>query len=155
MRILFLSPMETNGNSFYSELTPNGFIQSESAAKLLFHFRLDHIYCACDLSILQSLKYFLDRSGGRISFENALNRDNCNKGIGDMPIRYQKYINYYYHPLLKSDDVPIFDINERTNNISDYFSLNKVNRELAEENARLRELLIEATKISLDSFLTK
>ncbi|WP_339609742.1 rod shape-determining protein MreC [uncultured Roseivirga sp.] len=43
------------------------------------------------------------------------------------------------------------NINERTNNISDYFSLNKVNRELAEENARLRELLIEATKISLDS----
>jgi len=43
------------------------------------------------------------------------------------------------------------NINERANNVSDYFTLKKVNRELAEENARLRQLLLGGINQSLDS----
>lgn len=46
------------------------------------------------------------------------------------------------------------NINERTNNISDYFSLKKVNSDLAEENAGLRALLLQLTKTPLDSLKT-
>tara|TARA_A100000171_G_C2129253_1_gene145574 strand:- start:498 stop:1352 length:855 start_codon:yes stop_codon:yes gene_type:complete len=46
------------------------------------------------------------------------------------------------------------NINERTNNISDYFSLKKVNSDLAEENARLRTLLLQLTETPLDSLKT-
>ena len=43
------------------------------------------------------------------------------------------------------------NINERANNVSDYFTLKKVNRELADENARLRQLLLGGINQSLDS----
>ncbi|MGW8122498.1 rod shape-determining protein MreC [Roseivirga echinicomitans] len=43
------------------------------------------------------------------------------------------------------------NVNERTNNISDYFSLKRVNHELADENAQLRALLLQTNKVSLDS----
>tara|TARA_R110000850_G_C9945960_1_gene463293 strand:+ start:108 stop:884 length:777 start_codon:yes stop_codon:yes gene_type:complete len=46
------------------------------------------------------------------------------------------------------------NINERTNNISDYFSLKKVNSDLAEENAMLRALLLRVTETPIDSLKT-
>ena len=40
---------------------------------------------------------------------------------------------------------------ERTDNISDFVALKKVNKELSEENARLRQLLLSLDASSLDS----
>lgn len=42
-------------------------------------------------------------------------------------------------------------INESTDNISDYFSLKRVNEQLAEENARLKSLLLSNPTLPLDS----
>ncbi len=42
-------------------------------------------------------------------------------------------------------------INERANNVGEYFSLKRVNQELAEENALLRELLLTSLPEPLDS----
>ncbi|WP_420384883.1 rod shape-determining protein MreC [Roseivirga sp.] len=44
-------------------------------------------------------------------------------------------------------------INESTNNISEYFSLKKVNKQLAEENARLRSLLLSQETLPTDSLV--
>lgn len=44
-------------------------------------------------------------------------------------------------------------INESTDNISDYFSLKKVNEQLAEENARLKSLLLSSPALPLDSLI--
>ena len=42
-------------------------------------------------------------------------------------------------------------VNERANNVNEYFTLKKVNRELAEDNARLRTLLLTRVPQSIDS----
>lgn len=44
-------------------------------------------------------------------------------------------------------------INESTNNISEYFSLKKVNKQLVEENARLRSLLLSQETLPTDSLV--
>ena len=42
-------------------------------------------------------------------------------------------------------------VNQTTGNISEYFSLKRVNKELAEENARLRALLLSQESLPIDS----
>jgi len=59
--------------------------------------------------------------------------------------------DYQRSAYLKSSSSLIGSITESSDNVGEYFGLKRVNRELAEENARLRELLLSSPKIALDS----
>ncbi len=59
--------------------------------------------------------------------------------------------DYQRSAYLKSSSSLIGSITESSDNVSEYFGLKRVNRELAEENARLRALLLATSKVSLDS----
>ncbi|OEK02523.1 rod shape-determining protein MreC [Roseivirga sp. 4D4] len=59
--------------------------------------------------------------------------------------------DYQRSAYLKSSNGLIGSITESSDNIGEYFGLRRVNRELAEENARLRELLLSKPGISIDS----
>lgn len=59
--------------------------------------------------------------------------------------------DYQRSAYLKSSSNLIGSITESSDNVGEYFGLKRVNRELAEENARLRELLLANPKSILDS----
>ncbi|MBO3698962.1 rod shape-determining protein MreC [Roseivirga sp. E12] len=59
--------------------------------------------------------------------------------------------DYQRSAYLKSSANVIGSVTESSDNIGDYFGLKRVNRELAEENARLHELLLAQPRIPLDS----
>lgn len=59
--------------------------------------------------------------------------------------------DYQRSAYLKSSSSLIGSITESSDNVSEYFGLKRVNRELAEENARLRELLLANPKAVPDS----
>lgn len=59
--------------------------------------------------------------------------------------------DYQRSAYLKSSSNLIGSITESSDNVSEYFGLKRVNKELAEENARLRELLLANPKSILDS----
>lgn len=59
--------------------------------------------------------------------------------------------DYQRSAYISSSSSFIGGITETSDNISDYFGLKRVNKELAEENARLRAELLKNSKVSLDS----
>jgi len=59
--------------------------------------------------------------------------------------------DYQRSAYLKSSNGLIGSITESSDNIGEYFGLRRVNRELADENARLREMLLSRPGISIDS----
>lgn len=59
--------------------------------------------------------------------------------------------DYQRSVYLKSSNGLIGSITESSDNIGEYFGLRRVNRELADENARLREMLLSRPGISIDS----
>ncbi len=59
--------------------------------------------------------------------------------------------DYQRSAYLKSSNGLIGAVTESSDNIGEYFGLRRVNRELADENARLRELLLSRPGVSIDS----
>ena len=62
--------------------------------------------------------------------------------------------NYQRTVYLNTTSSVFGSIVERADNVSDFFSLRKVNKTLSEENARLRELILQTNPESLDSLVS-
>ena len=63
-------------------------------------------------------------------------------------VRHNDYQRSSFNSLMSAT---VGTINESTGNISEYFSLKKTNQQLAEENARLRSLLLSLEPLPTDS----
>lgn len=62
-----------------------------------------------------------------------------------------RHNDYQRSSFTKTSAGLVGNVNQTTGNISEYFSLKRVNKELAEENARLRSILLSQETLPLDS----